>query len=60
MRREWARSAEDVVWRRTKLGLRMSAAEIAALEARMARRLAEAAATVADGRSALPSGRPGC
>jgi glycerol-3-phosphate dehydrogenase len=29
---EWARSAEDVVWRRTKLGLRLSAAEIAALD----------------------------
>jgi glycerol-3-phosphate dehydrogenase len=30
--RELARSAEDIVWRRTKLGLRMSAAEIAALD----------------------------
>jgi glycerol-3-phosphate dehydrogenase len=29
---EWACTAEDVVWRRSKLGLRMSAAEIAALE----------------------------
>jgi len=29
---EWARSAEDIVWRRSKLGLRLSAAEIAALE----------------------------
>jgi glycerol-3-phosphate dehydrogenase len=28
---EWARTAEDIVWRRTKLGLRLSAAEIAAL-----------------------------
>lgn len=27
MTREWARSAEDVLWRRTKLGLRFSAAE---------------------------------
>lgn len=34
--REWARSAEDVIWRRTKLGLRMSADEIAALEDFMA------------------------
>lgn len=30
--KEWARTAEDIVWRRTKLGLRMSGAEIAALE----------------------------
>jgi glycerol-3-phosphate dehydrogenase len=29
---EWAGCAEDVVWRRSKLGLRLSAAEIAALE----------------------------
>jgi glycerol-3-phosphate dehydrogenase len=29
---EWACTAEDVVWRRSKLGLRMSAAEIAALD----------------------------
>jgi glycerol-3-phosphate dehydrogenase len=31
-RAEWARTAEDVVWRRTKLGLRLSAAEIAAVD----------------------------
>ena len=36
--REYARTAEDIVWRRTKLGLRMTAAEIAALEAWMAHR----------------------
>jgi glycerol-3-phosphate dehydrogenase len=35
MRREWARTAEDVVWRRTKLGLRMTQEEIAALDAYM-------------------------
>jgi glycerol-3-phosphate dehydrogenase len=29
---EWALSAEDIVWRRSKLGLRMSPAEIAALD----------------------------
>jgi glycerol-3-phosphate dehydrogenase len=29
---EWARTAEDVVWRRSKLGLRLSAAEIATLD----------------------------
>ncbi|WP_376875731.1 glycerol-3-phosphate dehydrogenase [Albirhodobacter sp. R86504] len=30
--KEWARSAVDVVWRRTKLGLRMTPEEIAALD----------------------------
>ena len=35
MQREYARSAEDVVWRRTRLGLRLSADQIAALEAWM-------------------------
>ena len=29
---EWARTADDVVWRRSKLGLKMSSAEIAALD----------------------------
>jgi glycerol-3-phosphate dehydrogenase len=29
---EWALTAEDIVWRRSKLGLRMSATEIAALD----------------------------
>ncbi len=33
--REWARRAEDVVWRRTKLGLRMTPDQIAALDAWM-------------------------
>jgi glycerol-3-phosphate dehydrogenase len=32
---EWARTAEDVVWRRSKLGLRLSAGEVAALDAWM-------------------------
>lgn len=36
MDREYAQSAEDVLWRRSKLGLRMSAEEVAALEAWMA------------------------
>ena len=35
MRHEYARRAEDVVWRRSKLGLRMSADQIAALDAWM-------------------------
>jgi glycerol-3-phosphate dehydrogenase len=29
---EWARTAEDIVWRRSKLGLRLKAVEIAALD----------------------------
>ncbi len=36
MRGEWARTAADVVWRRSKLGLRMTRAEIAALDDAMA------------------------
>ncbi len=39
MDREWARTAEDVVWRRTKLGLRMTKAQIEALGTYMADRL---------------------
>ncbi|MDW3118878.1 MAG: glycerol-3-phosphate dehydrogenase [Roseovarius pacificus] len=35
MRHEYARCAEDVVWRRTRLGLRMTAEQIAALDAWM-------------------------
>ncbi|MEM9523136.1 MAG: glycerol-3-phosphate dehydrogenase, partial [Pseudomonadota bacterium] len=36
MTREYARTADDVIWRRTKLGLRMTKDEIAALSAWMA------------------------
>jgi len=32
MANEWAVTAEDVVWRRSKLGLRMSATEISGLD----------------------------
>ena len=39
MDHEYARTAEDVVWRRSKLGLRMSAVEIADLDKWMNRRL---------------------
>ena len=35
---EWARTAEDILWRRTKLGLHFSAAETARLEAYIAER----------------------
>jgi glycerol-3-phosphate dehydrogenase len=38
MAREFAQAAEDVVWRRTKLGLRMTADQIAALDAWMRHR----------------------
>jgi len=39
MANEWARTADDVVWRRSKLGLRLSPAEIAALDTWMAAHL---------------------
>ncbi len=39
MTREYARTAEDVVWRRNKLGLRLSPEEIAALDAWMGEEL---------------------
>ncbi len=38
--REWARTAADIAWRRTKLGLRLTAAEMEALEDAMAERCA--------------------
>ncbi len=34
-REEWARTAEDVLWRRSKLGLRLSPREVAAVDAAM-------------------------
>jgi glycerol-3-phosphate dehydrogenase len=37
MEEEWAETAEDVLWRRSKLGLRFTAAEAADLERSMAR-----------------------
>ncbi len=45
MKHEWARAAADVVWRRSKLGLRMDAERIEALDAwmRTARETREAA-----------------
>src|SRR5690606_41140118 len=38
MRFEWARRAADVAWRRSKLGLRLSAEELEALDALMIKR----------------------
>jgi glycerol-3-phosphate dehydrogenase len=40
MREEWARTAEDVLWRRSKLGLRFSDAQVADLERFMAQKRA--------------------
>jgi glycerol-3-phosphate dehydrogenase len=34
---EWARSAQDVLWRRTKLGLWFDARQVAALDAHLAK-----------------------
>ena len=48
MSHEYARTAADVVWRRSKLGLRMSAQEIEALDAWMAERRERAAAQAAE------------
>lgn len=42
MAEEWAVSADDVVWRRSKLGLRLTAAEVGALDAWMRKRCAPA------------------
>ena len=36
---EWARDADDVLWRRTKLGLRMTPEESETLRAYMAQRV---------------------
>ena len=40
--REWAQCADDVLWRRTKLGLRLAPAEVAAVANLLARLAAEA------------------
>ena len=39
MDREWAQCADDVVWRRSKLGLRMTAEELNAIDGFMSKRL---------------------
>jgi glycerol-3-phosphate dehydrogenase len=41
MTREYARSAEDVIWRRSKLGLRLSKDQVASLEAWMSQNVNE-------------------
>ncbi len=45
MTEEWAQTADDVVWRRSKLGLRLSTDEIAALDLWMAARRGPSADT---------------
>ena len=42
MTQEWAQTAEDAVWRRSKLGLRLAPEQIAAIDAYMARARAAA------------------
>ena len=48
MQKEWARTADDVLWRRTKHGLRLSRDEAAALEAFMSVATGRASAVAAD------------
>ncbi|RTL63140.1 MAG: glycerol-3-phosphate dehydrogenase [Hyphomicrobiales bacterium] len=43
---EWARSAEDILWRRTKLGLVVDAAGVRALEAYLGEQLARSGASM--------------
>jgi len=47
MSQEWANDADDVCWRRTKLGLKLSASEVAALQAWMQARRDQGAAAAA-------------
>jgi glycerol-3-phosphate dehydrogenase len=47
-REEWAVSAEDILWRRSKLGLHVGADTIARLEARLGRGVEEMNAALAD------------
>ena len=49
MAREWARTAEDVAWRRTKLGLRLTPAEMEALDRAMADKAARRPALAGTG-----------
>ena len=37
--REWARDADDVLWRRSKLGLRLDSIDLQALQSHIAARL---------------------
>ena len=44
VRREWARSAEDILWRRSKLGLHVPADAAARIDAYLAKKNAAAVA----------------
>lgn len=44
---EWARSSDDILWRRTKLGLRLTPAETAHLQQRLAAEIPPAPSTAA-------------
>jgi glycerol-3-phosphate dehydrogenase len=48
MAEEWARTAEDILWRRTKLGLHFTRADMAALESWLASRHPEVTASAAE------------
>jgi len=51
MTNEWAVSAEDIVWRRSKLGLRLSGEEIVALDAWLSAHRDDGAAAQAEARA---------
>jgi glycerol-3-phosphate dehydrogenase len=57
MEREWAERADDVLWRRSKLGLRLESSQGAALETWMAARR-EADCAAGGGRGPAASGQP--
>jgi glycerol-3-phosphate dehydrogenase len=52
MREEWAATAADVLWRRSKLGLRLSRDEIAAVDDFMRRQAEDAEPSAGASRSA--------
>ena len=56
MEQEWAERAADVVWRRSKLGLRLSADQIAVLEGFMAERRAAKTGAAAPSRAGQARG----
>jgi glycerol-3-phosphate dehydrogenase len=56
MREEFAREAEDVLWRRSKLGLRLSKEEAAALQSFMTEKITRRMESVAV-EAAYSSGR---
>jgi glycerol-3-phosphate dehydrogenase len=56
--REWARTVDDVLWRRSKLGLRLSPAEAGRLADWMDGPAAETAPPVIGSETAEPATRP--